>query len=231
MLVDGVDFGVEFAAVHSSLEACSRYWWASYHKWTFVAYLSFSCMCDPSSLHPDAHVINCISTCLHVRGLFFVLPLLLFIRFEFFLLPHNLHLFLLISVSWRDWRKEILCAHIYQLCCWNCFWSLCYIFAVFQTVYIVHMKKYCDHEKKYSLLILMDLVVFSSHDYGKVFFGMPSVCLYLYLAKVWTVVQILFIFGIWEFMHTKSVPGECEHSSSKNRDPSDGPQSTKWRVS
>jgi len=62
---------MEGAVVHSLLETCSRSWWASYHEWTFMAYCSFYCLCDPPSVHPDTHVINYYGTCLHVRGFYF----------------------------------------------------------------------------------------------------------------------------------------------------------------
>jgi hypothetical protein len=35
---------------------------------------------------------------------------------------------------------------------------------------------------------------------------------------------ILFIFGIQEFIHHKSVSSECKNSSSKNRGSSEGPK-------
>jgi hypothetical protein len=44
---------------------------------------------------------------------------------------------------------------------------------------------------------------------------MPSLC----LASAWMVDQILFVFSIQEFIQHKLVPGECEHSSSKIRNP------------
>lgn len=38
--------------------------------------------------------------------------------------------------------------------------------------------------------------------------------------------QVLFTFGIQEFIRQKSVPGKSEYSSSKIRAPSNGPQNT-----
>jgi hypothetical protein len=67
--------------------------------------------------------------------------------------------------------------------------------------------------------------------------GMPSACLYVgmsvYLASAGRAGQILFIFifGMYEFIHHRSVQGECEHFSSKNTDPSDESQKSKWRFS
>ena len=66
-----VDFDIDGAVVHSLLKTCSRSCWASYYKWTFMAYLSFYCLCDPHSVCPDTHVINYYGTCLHVRGFYF----------------------------------------------------------------------------------------------------------------------------------------------------------------
>jgi hypothetical protein len=57
-----------------------------------------------------------------------------------------------------------------------------------------------------------------------------SVCMDVHLVSIWTVARILFIFGIQEFVHHRSVPSKYEHSNSKNRGPSDGPQNTKWLI-
>jgi hypothetical protein len=51
----------------------------------------------------------------------------------------------------------------------------------------------------------------------------PFVWMYARLANPLTVGRILFIFGIQEFIHHRSVSGEYEHSSSKNRAPSNAP--------
>jgi hypothetical protein len=53
--------------------------------------------------------------------------------------------------------------------------------------------------------------------------GLP-VCMEMPLASVWTVGRILYVFDIEEFNGHRSVPKEYEHSSSKNRGPSDRPQ-------
>lgn len=50
---------------------------------------------------------------------------------------------------------------------------------------------------------------------------------YMSLARSWTVPRTLFTFGIYEFVSHRSVPGECEHSSSKKRGPSNRPQTHK----
>jgi hypothetical protein len=67
----------------------------------------------------------------------------------------------------------------------------------------------------------LDLHVWSAPEHEKVVFVIPSECLYVCmdvrLASTWTAGRIVFIFGIQEFIHHMSVPGEYEHSSSKNR--------------
>jgi hypothetical protein len=57
------------------------------------------------------------------------------------------------------------------------------------------------------------------------------ICMHLRLAIVLTIQPVLFTFGIQDCVHHRPVPGEYEHSSSKIRDPSDGPQKTELRFS
>jgi hypothetical protein len=90
---------MEGSVVHSLLETCSRSWWASYHQWTFMAYCSFYCLCDPPSVRPDTHVINYYRTCLHVRG--FCFYILLFCYQYYFSFYSSLHKFLI------DFPEEI----------------------------------------------------------------------------------------------------------------------------
>jgi hypothetical protein len=42
---------------------------------------------------------------------------------------------------------------------------------------------------------------------------------------------ILFIFGIQQFIHPRSMPVQHEYSSSKNKDLSEGPQNREWQFS
>jgi hypothetical protein len=51
------------------------------------------------------------------------------------------------------------------------------------------------------------------------------------LVSAWTVERILFMFGVQEITHPRSVPGEYELSSSKSRGPSCALRNTKWRLS
>jgi hypothetical protein len=103
--------------------------------------------------------------------------------------------------------------------------SLCYISITVS--YAVCMKKYCGGDE---VVIVTDLRVSRSLDDENVVFGILSSvsarpCLYLYvcvyswmnvpLASAYRVGRIVFVFGIQEFIHPRSVPTKSEHSSTK----------------
>jgi hypothetical protein len=69
---------------------------------------------------------------------------------------------------------------------------------------------------------VMDLRLSSATEYERVIFGIPYVCMCGSL-----VAEQLIHVGIQSFIRRTSMLAEYEQSSSKNRDPSNGPQNIK----
>jgi hypothetical protein len=107
--------------------------------------------------------------------------------------------------------------------------------SVFTFSYEKYSKNVLWTRKQIVLEILTALHVLWLLGYEKVVFVMLSVwmclCIYVRFATVWTVWRILFIFDIQELVHHRSMHDQYEHSSSKNKGPSNGSEKTKWRFS
>jgi hypothetical protein len=103
----------------------------------------------------------------------------------------------------------------FELRC-NPLWSMSFPNAYLYFSYTQYMQNYYDYEKN-SLKILMYLHVFSPRIIKKWFLVCRLyVCIYEHLTSTWMVGQSLFIFSIQEFIHSRSVFSESEHSNSKN---------------
>jgi hypothetical protein len=101
-------------------------------------------------------------------------------------------------------------------------------FNFYLLTYVVYMRTYRDAEKLVS--IFRRIYIFSAIVHTKNYFRNAVslyVCMHEPIAGSKTVRRILCIFGMYEFIHHRSVPGEYEYSRSKTRSPSVWPPKIK----
>lgn len=98
---------------------------------------------------------------------------------------------------------------------------------------LVYITKYCYGEEKLMSRV-WQIYMFSAPLNAKKWFLISYLSVYMnvHLASAWVLEQILFRFGIQEFIHPRLVvPTESEHSNWKIWGPLDGPRNIKFQFS
>jgi hypothetical protein len=101
----------------------------------------------------------------------------------------------------------------------NSWWPLYVLLFVSHFVYTCCSVRLLWGGKRIDLCILKDLHALSP----KLVFSALSVCASRYLLEVWT--DFIYLFAFYEFIHQRSMPGECGHYSPKIGGLQRGPQS------